>query len=225
MTDQDNKKTFMVVGLGNPGKKYERTRHNIGFMVVQELAKAKQWSLKEDSRWPGIAGKGSLGDVSVHLLMPTTYMNESGRAIQRYLAYHKLTPAHLIVVYDDIDVDFGVLKLRPAGSAGGHNGLKSIQGYLGTTGYKRVRMGIGDREHGDLADYVLSEFNGEEQSQLNTFLAQGTQAIEELLRSDIHTLMNRVNVRKKAQEEKLIEQRTQRAQENEHESKRTTEPL
>lgn len=219
MEEPNDNKTWVIVGLGNPGRKYERTRHNIGFMVVQELAKGRQWALKEDSRWPGIAGKGNVADTNVHLLMPTTYMNESGRAIQRYLAYYKLSTVHLLVVHDDVDLEFGVVRLRPGGGAGGHNGLKSITAYLGSPGYKRLRMGISDREHGDLADYVLSEFSSEEQGQLGSFIKQGVDVIEELFRSDLHTVMNRVNARKKAQEEKLIIQRTQSAQENEHESK------
>ncbi len=204
MTEQSDRRQWVIVGLGNPGRKYESTRHNIGFMVLQTLAKSKGWHLKEDSRWPGWTGKGSAAEADIHLLMPTTYMNESGRAVQRYLAYYKLAPVTLLVVYDDVDLDFGTLRLRPGGSAGGHNGLKSIQAHLGTSGYKRLRMGIGDREHGELADYVLAEFSKEEQEELSGFIQRGVAVIEQLIGSDIHTVMNRVNARKKS--EKLTEQ-------------------
>lgn len=223
MADQGERRTLVIVGLGNPGKKYENTRHNIGFMVIQMLAQAKGWTLKDDSRWPGRAGKGSTTTANIHLLMPTTYMNLSGQAVQHYLAYYKINPASLLVVHDDVDLDYGTLRLRPGGGPGGHNGLKSIQAHLGISGYKRLRMGIGDREHGDLADYVLAEFTRDEQGQLGDFIQRGVAVIEELFSNELQTVMGRVNIRKKS--EKLKEQSDEKSQENEHESTDKAEPL
>lgn len=224
--EQDDRRAWVLIGLGNPGRRYQSTRHNIGFMVVQAFAKAKGWTLKEDSRWPGLGGKGRINAADVLLLMPTTYMNESGQAVRRFLDYYKMPVASLLVVHDDIDLDYGTLKVRPGGGTGGHNGLKSIQAHLGVAGFKRLRMGIGDREHGDLADHVLADFTKDEQEQLGGFIQKSVTVIEELLCSDIHMVMNRVNAKKKAPEQKLKEQCDESAQENQHESREhRTEPL
>ncbi len=198
MVEQAERKALIVVGLGNPGREYQRTRHNIGFMVVQAFAQSKGLALREDSRWPGIMAKGMSKETELHLLLPTTYMNESGRAVQRYLAYYKMAPAGLLVIADDVALDFGVLRLRPGGGTGGHNGLKSIQAHLSTSEFGRLRMGIGDRLHGELADYVLAEFSKEEQEGLADVIHRGVAVIEDLLASDFQSVMKRVNTREKA---------------------------
>ena len=164
-----------------------------------------------------------LRDTELHLLLPTTYMNESGRAVQRYLAYYKMTTASLLVIADDVALDFGVLRLRPGGGTGGHNGLKSIQTHLSTPDFGRLRMGIGDRLHGELADYVLAEFSAEEQGQLGEFIQKGMSTVEELLVSDLQTVMKRVNTREKSskddQQQDRLEKSDKSAQENQHESR------
>ncbi len=224
MQEQGERKVHVIVGLGNPGKQYERTRHNIGFMVVQALASSKGLVWREDSRWPGIATKTTTADADLYLLMPTTYMNESGRAVQRYLSYYKVTPASLLVVTDDVALDFGATRLRPNGGTGGHNGLKSIQAILGTQEFARLRMGIGDREHGDLADYVLADFTKEEQEHLEGFIQKGIQVLEDVLRNGVPVVMNNANTRKKASpgqpEEQIKKQNDESAQENQHESRK-----
>ncbi len=219
MVERDSKHRWLIVGLGNPGRKYQDTRHNIGFTVVEALARARGWTLKEDNRWPGVVGKGFGPTGDIHLLMPTTFMNDSGRAVQRYLSYHRILPGELLVIHDDIALDYGVLRLRPSGGTGGHNGIKSIQACLGISGFKRLRLGIGDREHGDLADYVLAEFSKEETELLGGFVQRALVVIDALVQGkELHSVMNQVNIRKKPQKQQLKEQRDAIAQENEHES-------
>lgn len=185
---QEQNSILVVVGLGNPGLRYQNTRHNIGFISAQSLAKRVNISLKLEARWPGISGKSS----QLHILMPTTYMNESGLAVKQYLAYYKLSPAHLLVVYDDVDLDFGTLRLRPGGGSGGHNGLKSISHHLATCQYSRLRMGIGERK-GDLADYVLSPFSDTEQLQLSAFVKSSVDVVEDLTSSNLQAVMKKIN--------------------------------
>lgn len=219
MVEREHKHRWLIVGLGNPGRTYQDTRHNIGYKVIESLAKANRWTLKDDNRWPGVVGKGFCPTGDVHLLLPSTYMNDSGQAVQRYLSYHRILPGELLVVHDDIALDYGVLRLRPGGGTGGHNGIKSIQACLGISGFKRLRLGIGDREHGDLADYVLAEFSKEETELLGGFIQKAITVIDTLLQGqDLHTVMNQVNIRKKPQKQQLKEQRDEIAQENEHES-------
>ncbi len=217
--------TQLVVGLGNPGSRYVGTRHNIGFLVLQRLAQMKGLTLKEESRWPGFSAKGRTSTGMIHLLLPTTYMNESGRALQRYLSYFKLRPTQVIVVVDDVAQPFGQLRVRAKGSAGGHNGLKSIQAHLGTNIYRRIKMGIGAQRPGqDLADYVLAKFTAKELSDLEVFLDRGAQVAGRLLEEDVEDVMNAVNVR--TAKKQLNTQCTDKVQENDHESRREqAEPL
>ncbi len=224
MTEQ-TQHTQVVVGLGNPGQKYSGTRHNIGFMVAQEFARRRNITLKEESRWPGLAAKGHTPEGTVHVLLPTTYMNESGRAVQRYLSYYKLTPSNVVVVTDDVAQPFGQLRIRAKGSAGGHNGLKSLQAHLGTTEYRRLKMGIGAQRPGqDLADYVLAKFTGQELDELERFIDGGANTVERLLREDVEDVMNAVNTR--PAKKQLKEHCDTSAQENKNESRREqAEPL
>lgn len=191
---------WLVVGLGNPGKRYAETRHNIGFMVVTELAKRLACSWHEERRWPGRMAKVQSSGVDWHLLMPTTYMNLSGQAVRGYLDYFRVPISHLLVVVDDIAIGFGEMRLKEQGSAGGHNGLKSIEAHLGTTAYGRLRMGIGDRSQGQLADYVLAPFSAEERHELPAFVAAGVDVILELVDKGFEKLMTAVNAKKKKQE-------------------------
>ena len=138
-----NQSYIIFVGLGNPGSEYEKTRHNLGYLVVLALAKRMGVVFKDDKRLQAYVAKGIVDGVIVHLLLPTTYMNKSGLAVQRYLDFFKLSIARTIIVIDDIAFPFGELKLKMMGSAGGHNGLKSIEEHLGTADYARLRMGIG----------------------------------------------------------------------------------
>jgi peptidyl-tRNA hydrolase, PTH1 family len=178
---QTTESHYVVVGLGNPGQKYDYTRHNIGFIVAKALAHGLGFTFKEEKRFHALVAKGRYKGNTLHILLPQTYMNESGRAIGAYLNFYKLGPEALIVVCDDVELPFGQLRLRTKGSSGGHNGLKSIEAHLGTREYLRLKMGVGkDVMSGTLADYVLDLFKPEELTNLESFI---TKALEVVIRS------------------------------------------
>lgn len=196
----EDQRDWLIVGLGNPGKRYEKTRHNIGFMVIAELARRLGCSWHEERRWPGRVAKGVTEEAAWHLLMPTTYMNHSGQAVRGYLDYFHIPLTQVLVVVDDIALDFGRMRLKEGGSAGGHNGLKSIEAHLGSQLYKRLRMGIGDRTHGELVDYVLAPFLPEEWDQLPVFLKRGVEVVLELPHKRFDQLMTAVNSKQKTED-------------------------
>lgn len=213
-------KHCVIVGLGNPGKKYEATRHNIGFMVVKELASKLGWRLKEETQFSAYCAHGQVGDTICRLLLPTTYMNNSGQAVRRYLDYYQLGPENVIVVTDDVALPFGEMRLRTMGSAGGHNGLKSVEAHLGTRHYIRLRMGVGapDKLGSDddaLADYVLSGFSGNEAKTLPHFVEKGAHVLWQLLHEAVTRVMNEVN----GKGPKVKQKPPQEGQENKNESK------
>lgn len=187
---------YIVVGLGNPGREYALTRHNMGYLVVQALAHQLGWNFKEDRQFLAQTAKGNISDVTVHLLLPLTYMNASGEAVKRYMDYYKLGVQSLIVVTDDADMPFGQMRVRSIGSSGGHNGLKSIQAQLHTQHYVRLRMGIG-RGHPEqpLADYVLDVFSAEEKEKLAAFIDSGITTVKRLVSEDVGDVMNNVNIK------------------------------
>jgi peptidyl-tRNA hydrolase, PTH1 family len=186
----------VIVGLGNPGQQYRMTRHNIGYLVAEQFAVNNGWVLQNDRRFSSFIAKGMIGDKTVHILMPTTYMNESGRAVRAYLNYYKLGPQNMVAITDDTALPFGIVRVRAAGSSGGHNGLKSLEAHLGTTQYARIRMGIGKNPFFvPLADYVLGLFNAAEQTGLQAFIDSGMTVVKRLLTEDIASVMNAVNTR------------------------------
>lgn len=194
-------KHVVVVGLGNPGRNYAMTRHNLGFLVVQTFAHALGWIFKEDRQFLASAAKGKVGGVTVHLLLPQTYMNESGQALRRYLDFYKLGSKNVIVVNDDVDIDFGQMRVRNTGSAGGHNGLKSIQAHLQTQHYVRLRMGIGrTRQEGNLADFVLDAFSKEEKERLPEIVTEGVKVLQRLISEEVTVVMNSVNIKRQKDE-------------------------
>jgi len=176
-------KQWVVVGLGNPGKEYELTRHNMGYLVVQAFADELKWNFKTEDAFCAKRAKGGIEGVTTHLLLPLTYMNLSGHAVKAYLDFYKLTPEQLIVVTDDVALPFGEMRKRDFGGTGGHNGLKSIQASLQTQNYVRLRLGIGcDKAVGQtLADYVLQTFNSEEREKLPLIIQQGVLEVKKLL--------------------------------------------
>lgn len=181
---------YLIVGLGNPGSKYENTRHNLGFMVVAKLAAKHGLNLKRGWRIQGKVASGIVDEKKVHLLMPTTYMNLSGTAVRKAIHYFKIALDHLLVVVDDVYVKFGAMRLRAEGGDGGHNGLKNITALLGTQEYARIRMGVGPENGKDLAnglemaleDYVLANFTSEEQQKLPQVVENGASVVEEWLK-------------------------------------------
>ena len=187
----------VVVGLGNPGPDYERTRHNVGWWVVDHLAdvwRFEGWKKDRDSR----VASGSVSDRRVRLLKPQTYMNLSGAALRPYLRREGFSyMKDLLVIVDEVALPIGSFRIRAGGSAGGHNGLKSVEGALGSQEYARLRIGVGpedpDRRRGDLADYVLSEFGKRESQTVRALLPTLTELVEVWLAEGTHKAMNRFN--------------------------------
>ncbi|MCH9625994.1 MAG: Peptidyl-tRNA hydrolase [Chlamydiales bacterium] len=185
----------LIVGLGNPGTKYERTRHNLGFMVLRAFASELGLTFKREWKLKGKMAHGALGDSKVHLLMPSTYMNLSGQAVQKAAHFYKVHPSRVLVVVDDIYIKFGSMRIRPKGSAGGHNGLKSIEACLGTLDYPRLRMGVGPQDGRDLPDgrerllegFVLANFTAVEQQELPQVLENGVSVINCWLGQDVES--------------------------------------
>ena len=176
---------YLIVGLGNPGKRYEKTRHNLGFMVLRGLAEKYGLNFRTAQHVHGELAVGEVKGKSLLLLMPMTYMNLSGQAVKEAVMYYKVDLSHLLILSDDINLEFGTLRLRQEGSSGGHNGLKSIESSLQTQHYARLRVGIDDRLNGDLADYVLDRFSEQELEQLSPIIEKGIAMIETWL-GDLH---------------------------------------
>ena len=200
----------VIVGLGNPGSKYEFTRHNLGFLTVKSLAHRQGWTFKEEKRFSAQVAEGNIGDCKIALLMPTTYMNLSGKAVQPYLAYYGLSPQDLIIVTDDVYVEYGQMRFRTEGSAGGHNGLKSIEASLATQGYPRLRLGIGQGPvEMPLEEYVLNLFSQQELAELPPFMERATSALKLIaLAADPKEVLGSINSKKdpvKGQENKKHE--------------------
>jgi PTH1 family peptidyl-tRNA hydrolase len=185
----------LFVGLGNPGLKYAMTRHNIGFMVIKEWGSSLNWSFKEKTQFNAWVAKGEFQGKIIHLLMPTTYMNNSGQAVRSYMNYMNLVPDDLVVVVDDTAFAYGDLRLRSQGSSGGHNGLKSIEAHIGTKNYARLRMGIGHHGSNDMANYVLDLFSAEERKTLPEFVLKGEKVLKQLVDENITNVMNKVNIK------------------------------
>lgn len=158
--------TLLIVGLGNPGTKYTTTRHNMGFIVLDELANKLGITFSKKSDLEGLFAKGSVFGKKVYLLKPETYMNLSGKSVQKCMQFFKLTSEQILVVCDDIYLPFGELRYRKKGSAGGHNGLKDIEHHLGSNEYPRLKIGIGEGDCFDLTDHVLGNFKEEEKKLL-----------------------------------------------------------
>lgn len=164
------------------------------------LASSLNWTFKQESYWPGQVAQGTVDGQQIHLLLPTTYMNLSGTSVARYLDYYKIKRDRLVVITDDVAIPFGTMRLKEKGSAGGHNGLKSIEQCLATNEYSRLRMGVGDNRQGmELADYVLSTFTPEEKPLLERFISEGVTVLKRLLQEPLLQAMNRVNTRVKSE--------------------------
>lgn len=185
---------FVVIGLGNPGPKYEHTRHNIGALVAKALVRPLGWSFKEEKRFHALVAKGIYRGKVLHVVLPQTYMNVSGQAVGAYLNYYKLKPEAMLAVCDDVELPFGQLRLRSQGRSGGHNGLKSIEAHLGTREYLRLKMGVGkELANATLAEYVLDLFKPDEFAKLESFIGQGVEVVSDLLSEPSAAVMNRVN--------------------------------
>ena len=185
---------YLIAGLGNPGRQYEHTRHNCGYDALDILADDLQVNVR-DGRFKGLCGTGMIGGEKVLLLKPLTYMNLSGESIRMACDYYRLDPEkQLVVICDDISLMPGQIRVRGKGSAGGHNGLKSIIGNLGTDHFMRVKVGVGPKPEGmDLADYVLSHFPLGERGDMADAFDRAAHAAKALVTEDISVVMNRYN--------------------------------
>lgn len=185
----------LIVGLGNPGPEYAATRHNIGFMVADCLAERAGISLKRKGH-QGFYGVGRVAGEEVTILLPQTYMNRSGTSVASAYQSLGLEPGDLVVAHDEIDLEFGCLRIKTGGGHGGHNGLRSIAGALGEKDFHRVRMGVGrPPAGGDVSGYVLSRFNAAERSRLQEYIELAADALELLVRHGAQEAMNSYNNR------------------------------
>ncbi|HHV71366.1 MAG TPA: aminoacyl-tRNA hydrolase [Clostridia bacterium] len=183
----------LIVGLGNPGSEYERTRHNAGFMVIDHLAQKTGIKLNKTSHFSHW-GRGTIAGEQVVLLKPQTYMNLSGNAVASISRWYKLSPADLLIIYDDLDLPLGKLRFREQGGAGGHRGLDSIISQLGTQKIPRLRIGIGrPQDKMEVVDYVLSPFTPDEKEQFDLVVRKAAEAVLVLIESGIGKAMNKYN--------------------------------
>ncbi len=182
----------LIVGLGNPGDRYASTRHNIGFMALDRIAQAYGIAVGKKG-FQSLHGSGKVGECKVILVKPQTFMNRSGEAVGEVAAYFRISPCDILVIYDDIDLPFGRLRVRGGGGSGGQRGMASIIATLGTDEFPRVRVGIGRPEGGDVSGYVLSPFNGDERKVLDTVVERVADAVETFCVSGVIEAMDRFN--------------------------------
>lgn len=188
---------FLIVGLGNPGKQYVHTRHNVGFDVMDVIADKYNISISE-KKHKALCGKGIIAGQKVVLAKPQTFMNLSGESVGELLNYYKLDPEEeLLVIFDDISLAPGNIRIRKKGSAGGHNGIKNIIAQTGTQNFKRIKVGVGEKPKGwDLADYVLGHFETEERKLVEEAIADAVLAAEMILQGETDQAMNDFNGKK-----------------------------
>jgi len=184
---------FLVVGLGNPGPEYEDTRHNLGFKVIEELAR-RHGIPSFKSKFHSFLGEVSINQRKIILAQPQTFMNNSGLAVRGMLEWYKLLPGHLILIYDDVDLEVGQLRIRDHGNAGGHHGVESVMNSLGATEFMRVRIGI-SRESlsGDVSDYVLQKIPPSQRESLDQSILTAADAVESIIHDGLVVAMNKFN--------------------------------
>ena len=193
-SDDKGEKMHIIAGLGNPGREYAHTRHNVGYDTLDILADKHSISV-DTTKFKGLIGKGIINGEKVILLKPLTYMNLSGESIREAVDYYKTDPeTELIVIYDDIYLDPGNIRIRKQGSAGGHNGMKNIISHLGTEIFPRVRIGVGEKPKAyDLKDYVLGHFSKDEADAMQDGMIRAVNAVEKILAGDIDGAMTEYN--------------------------------
>lgn len=190
---------YLIAGLGNPTKEYDKTRHNVGFEVIDVLADKYRIDVSE-RKHKALCGRGVIEGQKVILVKPQTFMNLSGESIRAVVDYYKLSPEEIIVIYDDISLEPGQLRIRLKGSAGGHNGIKNIIAHLGSQEFPRIKVGVGAKPpRMDLADYVLSRFGAGEQKLMNEAFGEAAQAAVAMMTEGAERAMNHYNTKKKAE--------------------------
>ncbi|MEE0929275.1 MAG: aminoacyl-tRNA hydrolase [Acutalibacteraceae bacterium] len=183
---------MMIVGLGNPGLEYEKTRHNVGFMAMDALCEKYECDCKK-VKFSAYMGDAVIGKKRVLLLKPQTYMNNSGAAVSEAARFYKIAPENILVMYDDISLAPGLIRIRRKGSAGGHNGIKDIIALLGSEDFPRIKIGVGAKPHPeyDLKDWVLGKFSPEDKEKVDTALENTVKAVNEILARGIDSAMNK----------------------------------
>ena len=186
--------TWLVVGLGNPGDKYENTRHNVGFLTIDHIAEQLRVPVQK-LKYRALTNTVELGGARALLMKPVTYMNLSGEAVGQAARFYKIPPERVLVISDDVSLPLGKLRIRKSGSAGGHNGLKNIIQHLGTDQFPRVKIGVGEKPHPDydMADWVLSRFTGEDLKTITQAVKRAADAVECFVREGPDKAMNRFN--------------------------------
>lgn len=185
---------IVIAGLGNPGKEYEKTRHNMGYMVLDEISKKTGIEISR-KKHNALIGKGNISSEQVMLVKPLTYMNDSGRSLGEILRYYGLSAEDMIVVYDDMDLEPGTIRIRKKGSSGSHNGMRSIISHIGEENFPRVRVGIGRPSFADWKDYVLQRVPEEDCGLIEDGVEKASEATISILRDGIDRAMNRFNTR------------------------------
>ena len=185
---------WLLVGLGNPGDQYENTRHNVGFLVADELAERSHVPVQR-LKFRALTNTVTIGDRKVLLMKPVTYMNLSGEAVHEAAAFYKIPPERVLVISDEVSLAPGKIRVRRSGSAGGHNGLKNIIAHLGTDQFPRIRLGVGQKPHPDydMADWVLGKFQGEDKKAVEAAVKKAADAAECLIREGVDKAMNQYN--------------------------------
>ena len=185
---------WLLVGLGNPGEQYERTRHNVGFLVADELAERHNVPIQR-LKFRALTNTITVGGEKVLLMKPVTYMNLSGEAVHEAAAFYKVPPERILVISDEVALAPGKLRVRRSGSAGGHNGLKNIIAHLGSDQFPRIRLGVGSKPHPDydMADWVLGKFQGEDKKAVEAAVKKAADAAECLIREGVDRAMNQYN--------------------------------
>jgi PTH1 family peptidyl-tRNA hydrolase len=192
-TDFKEVNMYVIAGLGNPGKEYASSRHNAGYMAVEYLAGKLNTKLNK-LKFNSVYGDTSINGEKVMLVKPVTYMNKSGIAISEIVKFYKISTSNLIVIYDDIDIPLGALRIRPSGSAGTHNGMKSIVDSIGSE-FPRIRIGIGRNEEMDLADFVLQKFSRNEKDIVTPIIERAAEAAVEIIENGIDSAMQKFNMK------------------------------
>lgn len=191
---------FVIVGLGNPGKEYANTRHNVGFDTIDIIAKRHNITINK-IKFKSVYGEGKIGNEKVLLVKPQTFMNNSGISVREIVQFYKIPIENIIIIVDDVDIDFASIRIRQKGSAGSHNGLKSIIYHIQNDEFPRVKIGIGKKHpNQDLADFVLSRFSKEERQIIEESLMTAAEAVDAIICESINDAMNKYNVKTKAQD-------------------------
>ena len=202
---------YLIIGLGNIGKSYEKTRHNIGFEVVKAFAKKNDFSFKESKKLKGYIARGQVDNDDFILLMPTTFMNESGIAARLVKDYYKISLDNILVIVDDVAIPLGEFRLKKDSTSGGHNGLKSIESHFKSAEYARLRIGVGDKKRASLVAHVLGDFSKSEKDKINEVIEKAIEFILSWHNQGLDKTMMKSNIRKKVTE-KVI--KTKKEKEN-----------